>query len=206
MVRSVVAIPYFFSESSFSMKKADTKAKPKTKREAVATEIVAKSAKPVKPAKVRKRQGNVRSLILELLTSGPMTTSELVTKGKFSSAAAFMHLKALRADGAIEGARQGREVYYSLTGSAPVAAAAASAEPAPKGKRGRKPKAAKGVSTGARPAASLDSVLESLRHRLAPIDSLDRKISVLDQLAGSLPSSVGSVLSAIRDDLRRIGG
>jgi DNA-binding transcriptional ArsR family regulator len=185
------------------MKKADTKAKPKTKREAVATEIVAKTAKA---AKTRKRQGNVRSLILEILASGPMTTSELVAKGKFSSAAAFMHLKALRADGAIEGARQGREVYYSLTGTAPVAASAASSEAAPKGarRRGRKAKAVKG-STNARPA-SLDSALESLTRRLAPIDSLDRKLSVLDQLAGSLPASVSSVLAAIRDDLRRIAG
>lgn len=185
------------------MKKADTKAKtkPKTKREAVASEVVAKAAKPVK---TRKRQGNVRSLILEILTSGPMTTSELVTKGKFSSAAAFMHLKALRADGAIVGARNGREVYYSLSGSAPVATAAASSEPAAKGVRGRKPKTAK-VAAGARPA-SLESALEGLTRRLAPIDSLDRKVAVLNQLAGSLPASVASVLTAIRDDLRRIAG
>lgn len=184
------------------MKKADAKAKPKTKtkREAVATDVVAKVAKP---AKTRKRQGNVRSLILEILAGGPMTTSELVTKGKFSSAAAFMHLKALRADGVIEGARQGREVYYSLNGAAPREAAP---EAAPKvgRRRGRKPKAAKAVVSG-RPV-SLESALDSLTRRLAPIDSLDRKISVLDQLAGSLPASVASVLAAIRDDLRRIAG
>lgn len=201
------------------MKKTKAAAKPKTKREAIATDVVAKVAKPAKErkapkaakapkeGKTRGRQGNVRGLILDLLAGGPMTTSELVTKGGFSSAAAFMHLKALRADGTIASARNGREVMYSLSGAVPVAtdSAAATGTAAP-AKHGRKPKAAKAAPVKKGANTSVDADLERLARRLAPIDQVARKVALLEKLADSVPASVASVLNAIRDDLNRIAG
>lgn len=201
------------------MQQTKTAAKPKTKRESVAADVAATTAKPAKRAKTpkatktpktgktRSRQGNVRGLILDLLASAPMTTSELVAKGGFSSAAAFLHLKTLRADGTISSARNGREVVYSLSGSAPVVSDATASTPAATpGRRGRKPKTAKTAPAKNTGDLSVDAALQSLARRLAPIDQVERKIALLNQLAGSLPTSVASVLAAIRDDLSRIAG
>lgn len=151
---------------------------------------------PDAPAPRRKRQGGVRGSIVEMLGSGALLTQELLDQGGFSPASLYLNLKALKADGLVDTAREGRSVRYLLTG-----ASAAPVTHSP-GKRGRKP----GAKATAAPADDLQSALGVLMTRLAPIDKVDEKLMVLGQLANSLPGPVAGVLKAVIDDLGRLSG
>lgn len=94
---------------------------------------------------------------------------------------------------------------YSLSGSVPASAkAAASTGAVTPGRRGRRPKDFKTPPAKTAVNMSVDSSLERLAFRLAPIDRVERKIARLRQLAGDLPVSVASVLTAILDHLSRV--
>lgn len=150
------------------------------------------------------RVSGVSSKILEILGAGAKSTSDLISEGGFSSAAAFLNLKKLKEQGAVETERAGRIVYYRLAD-----AAAAIAEAPRRGrKKGSKNKVAakkagkttvKTVIAGA--SGSLSAALASIAERFSPVDDLQRKLEVLDQLAKSLPREVSSVLKDIRSDL-----
>jgi len=146
----------------------------------------------------RVRQRGVRGRILELLAAGPLLAQELVDRGGFSTASLYLNLKALKVDGAIDTHREGRVVRYLLSGAAPDKGGLA--------KRGRAAitAAGSGVLDGA--SGELKAALNVLLARLSPIDSVDEKIMVLSQLAGSLPPPVSRVLLAVVDDLDRLTG
>lgn len=144
------------------------------------------------PKARRKRQGGVRSRLVEMLAAGPLPAQQLLEQGGFSPASLYLNLKALKADGLIDTAREGRSVCYALIGKA-------AADPA---RRGRKP----GVRTAAPAADDLRHALGVLMARLAPIEAADEKLMVLGQLAESLPGPVSKVLLAVIDDLSRLSG
>eukprot|EP01041_Mallomonas_annulata_P017314 gene17314-35726_t len=78
----------------------------------------------------RSRVSGVSSKILEILATGQRSMGDLITEGGFSSASAFLNLKKLKEQGAVQSERAGRSVNYSL------ADASAAVSEAPR--RGRK--------------------------------------------------------------------
>ena len=166
-----------------------------------------KAADAKGPKKVRTRLTGVRGRVLGLLADGPMTSSELVSKGGFSAASLYLNLKALKKDGMVKTLRSGRSVSIALTGAtdATPAADAASAAPAalPGKRRGRKPKSATTLVAAYVPR-DLHEALEGLTRRLSPIERADEKLRTLDLLARSLPAPVASVLKDIMSDLGRL--
>ena len=74
------------------------------------------------------RVSGVSSKILEILGAGAKSTSDLISEGGFSSAAAFLNLKKLKDQGLVETERAGRNVMYRLAD----AAAAVAVEDAPR--------------------------------------------------------------------------
>jgi len=153
------------------------------------------------------RISGVSSRILDILGAGAKSTSDLISEGGFSSAAAFLNLKKLKEQGSVETERAGRIVYYRLADAA--AAAAAVAAPRRGRKKGSKNKAAATKTVAKRGAralvagasGSLSAALASIAERFSPVADLERKLEVLDQLARSLPREVSSVLKDIRSDL-----
>jgi len=157
------------------------------------------------------RVTGVSAKILNLLHGGAKSTADLITEGGFSSAGAFLNLKKLKDQGLVETERAGRNVMYRLA----EAAAAVAIENAPRrgrkkgsknkaaaqakksGKRG--PKAKTSESAG----GNLRDELAQIAARFSPIENLDGKLEVLDQLMKSLPREVASVLKAIKADLGR---
>lgn len=154
------------------------------------------------------RISGVSGRILDILGAGAKSTSDLISEGGFSSAAAFLNLKKLKEQGAVETERAGRIVYYRLADAA--AATAAVAAPRRGRKKGSKNKAAAATKTVGKRSAravlagasgSLSAALASIAERFSPVADLERKLEVLDQLARSLPREVSSVLKDIRSDL-----
>lgn len=154
------------------------------------------------------RVSGVSSKILEILGAGPKSTADLIAEGGFSSAAAFLNLKKLKDQGAVETERVGRLVHYRLAD----AAAAVSEAPRRGRKKGSKnkpaaPKLAKTAgkrepkSASATTGGSLSAALASIAERFSPVADLDRKVTVLDELVRSLPREVATVLKDIRADL-----
>ncbi|GAC1620388.1 MAG: hypothetical protein NVS9B10_02070 [Nevskia sp.] len=167
------------------------------------TEATAASASSGK--KSRTRVGNVRGLILELLASGPMSSSALVAQGKFSPASVFLNMKSLKQEGRVTAARNGREVLFSLAGAAGAAAPTAAKPPkkAVKGKPVKTPSSSHGLVLAYVPS-ELHSALSGLTHRLAPVEGLAEKLNVLDTLRGTLPAPIAAVLAAVASDLQRM--
>lgn len=152
----------------------------------------------------RKRQSGVRGRIVEMLGTGPMLAQDILERGGFSPASLYLNLKALKSEGVVDTTREGRSVRYTLTG---VAASEGSVAVAPEGKIRKKPGRKPGGKKAAAPAAGdLKGALGVLMARLAPIDKVDEKLMVLNQLAGSLPGPVSSILKSVIDDLSRLSG
>ncbi|GAC1620971.1 MAG: hypothetical protein NVS9B10_03290 [Nevskia sp.] len=159
----------------------------------------APAGKPKK--KLRTRLTGVRGRVLGLLADGPLTSSELVSKGGFSAASLYLNLKALKKDGMVKTIRNGRSVSISLTGAPEPAAAEGAAMPTPKAAAKTK---AKSALVKAYVPRDLHEALEGLTRRLSPIERADEKLRTLEQLARSLPSPVASVLKDIMGDLARL--
>lgn len=156
----------------------------------------------------RKRQSGVRGRIVEMLGAGPLLAQDILDQGGFSPASLYLNLKALKSEGLVDTTREGRSVRYTLTGAvASEAGESAAAEPKTRKKPGRKA----GTKNVAKPAAAaadgdLKGALGVLMARLAPIDKVDEKLMVLQQLAGSLPGPVSGILKSVIDDLSRLSG
>lgn len=152
--------------------------------------------------KLRKRTTGVRSKVLDLLATGPMTSSDLVAKGGFSAASLYLNLKSLKKDGLIKTARNGRSVSISLS---PAARAAAEApiegEVLPPPKPTAKPTVA---LVSAYVPRDLHEALEGLARRLSPVDRLEEKLMVLEQLSRTMPAPVAAVLQETMADLVRL--
>lgn len=152
----------------------------------------------------RKRQSGVRGRIVEMLSTGPMLAQDILERGGFSPASLYLNLKALKSEGVVDTAREGRSVRYTLTGAV---ASEGSVVVAPEVKIRKKPGRKAGSKNVAAPAAGdLKGALGVLMARLAPIDKVDEKLMVLNQLAGSLPGPVSSILKSVIDDLSRLSG
>lgn len=151
----------------------------------------------------RKRQSGVRGRIVEMLGTGPMLAQDILERGGFSPASLYLNLKALKAENVVDTTREGRSVRYTLTGAAGEGAPAVASE----GKSRKKPGRKAGSKKAAAPAAGdLKGALGVLMARLAPIDKVDEKLMVLNQLAGSLPGPVSGILKSVIDDLSRLSG
>ncbi len=153
----------------------------------------------------RKRQSGVRGRIVEMLGTGPLLAQDILERGGFSPASLYLNLKALKAEGVVDTTREGRSVRYTLTGDSASEAspAAVASEPKTRKKAGRKA----GSKNVAKPAVGdLKGALGVLMARLAPIDKVDEKLMVLEQLAGSLPGPVSGILKSVIDDLSRLSG
>ncbi|WP_273454663.1 ArsR/SmtB family transcription factor [Nevskia ramosa] len=143
-----------------------------------------------------------------MLGTGPMLAQDILERGGFSPASLYLNLKALKSEGVVDTTREGRSVRYTLTGAA-AAASEGSVVVASEGKIRKKPgrKAGSKNKNAAAPAAGdLKGALGVLMARLAPIDKVDEKLMVLNQLAGSLPGPVSSILKSVIDDLSRLSG
>lgn len=152
----------------------------------------------------RKRQSGVRGRIVEMLGTGPMLAQDILERGGFSPASLYLNLKALKSEGVVDTTREGRSVRYTLNGAA---ASEASVVVAPEGKIRKKPSRKPGSKKVVAPVAGdLKGALGVLMARLAPIDKVDEKLMVLNQLAGSLPGPVSSILKSVIDDLSRLSG
>lgn len=157
------------------------------------------------------RVTGVSAKILSLLHGGAKSTADLITEGGFSSAGAFLNLKKLKDQGLVETERAGRNVMYRLADAA--AAVAIGDAPRRGRKKGSKNKAAapakkngkRGpkVKTSESAGGNLRDELAQIAARFSPIENLDGKLEVLDQLMKSLPREVASVLKAIKADLGR---
>ncbi len=153
----------------------------------------------------RNRVSGVSAKILEILGSGPRSTSDLIAEGGFSSASAFLNLKKLKVQGTVLSERAGKSVNYSLSDASAVVSEAP--------RRGRK-KGSKNKPAAAKKAAkrapkglaevtggSLSSALALIAERFSPVTDLARKVNVLDELGRSLPHEIAAVLKEIRADL-----
>lgn len=139
-----------------------------------------------------------------MLGTGPLLAQDILDRGGFSPASLYLNLKALKAEGVVDTSREGRSVRYTLTGTAASEASpAVASEPKSRKKAGRKA----GSKNVAKPAeGDLKGALGVLMARLAPIDKVDEKLMVLEQLAGSLPGPVSGILKSVIDDLSRLSG
>jgi len=158
------------------------------------------------PKKTRKRQSNVRGLILGLLESGPLSSPSLVAQGGFSPASLYLNIKAMKKEGLISAKRNGREVFFSLTGKSAGSTEAVSI-PERKKAAAKTTKVKPAVTPSAIVAyvpAELHEALNGLTLRLTPVEHVEEKMLVLDQLSASLPPAIGSILSSIREDLARL--
>ena len=166
----------------------------------------------------RKRQSDVRGRILKFLESGPMGGPELLKKGKFSSTALYLNLKALKDEGLIDSRRSGKSVTISLTGATHASAAAAD-EPADTTIEAEvmheHVAEAAAVNADAHAAASsslvapmvskeLHDALNAIAFRFSPVDRAQEKLVVLDQLARTMPAPVSAVLRQVIDDVVRL--
>ncbi len=139
-----------------------------------------------------------------MLGTSPMLAQDILERGGFSPASLYLNLKALKSEGVVDTTREGRSVRYTLTGAA---ASEGSVAVASEGKIRKKPGRKPGGKKVAAPAAGdLKGALGVLMARLAPIDKVDEKLMVLNQLAGSLPGPVSSILKSVIDDLSRLSG
>ncbi|MDB5988231.1 MAG: transcriptional regulator [Nevskia sp.] len=174
------------------MKAARTAATKKTK------------AAPVAPKKAtrRKRQTGVRARILAILAAGPITNSELQRKGRFTPSAQYLHLKALRQQGVLDSKRNGRSVTLRLKGKAhsrsveePIDAVVVQETPR---------RATSSALVPARMSPELHEALNAVAFRLRPVERVEEKLLVLDQLARSMPPTVSGVLHAVMADLVKL--
>lgn len=155
------------------------------------------------PGTRRKRQSGVRGRILKILAAGPVSGPELLKQGKFSPAALYLNLKAMRADGLVDSQRNGRTVMLSLTGSgsaaeqAPIEGEVVSEQPRPKAKAGS-------ALVPALIPQDLHEALNVVAIRLSPVARVQEKLVVLDQLARSMPDPVAEVLRSVIDDVARL--
>ncbi|WP_428380892.1 helix-turn-helix domain-containing protein [Nevskia ramosa] len=152
------------------------------------------------------RVSGVSTKILEILAGGPRSTADLISEGGFSAAAAFLNLKKLKEQGAVEGERAGKSVNYRLADASAVVSEAPR-RGRKKGSKNKSPAAAKKAgkpgpkSTPAVTGGSLSAALAAIADRFSPVADLDRKVNVLDELSKSLPREVATVLKDIRADL-----
>lgn len=154
----------------------------------------------------RKRQSGVRGRIVEMLGTGPMLAQDILERGGFSPASLYLNLKALKSEGVVDTTREGRSVRYTLTGAAASEdSVVVASEVKIRKKPGRKA-GSKNKNIAAPAAGDLKGALGVLMARLAPIDKVDEKLMVLNQLAGSLPGPVSSILKSVIDDLSRLSG
>lgn len=161
-----------------------------------------KAASTAPKHKLRKRTTGVRARVLALLAQGAMTSSELVAKGGFSAASLYLNLKALKKEGLIRTARQGRSVSISLaSGGRASAGEAIEGEVLPPPKPGAKATAA---LVSAYVPRDLHEALEGLARRLSPVERPQEKLMVLEQLARTMPTPVAAVLQEIMTDLVRL--
>lgn len=138
--------------------------------------------------------------MLGLLASGPQTSSELVAKGGFSPASLYLNLKALKKEGLVRSTRNGRNVSIALTSAAQAAADApieGEVLPPSKSKSGN-------ALVSAYVPRELHEALEGLARRLSPVDRVEEKLLVLEQLTRTLPAPVASVLQDVMSDLVRL--
>lgn len=160
------------------------------------------AAAPVKKPR-RKRQSGVRGRILKILAAGPITGPELLKRGKFSPAALYLNLKAMRAEGLVESQRHGRSVTIGL---AQGAAAAAESAPIEGEVVAEQPRAKSGGSAlvPAMIPQDLHEALNAVAFRLSPVARVQEKLVVLDQLARSMPAPVAEVLRSVIDDVAKL--
>lgn len=153
----------------------------------------------------RNRVSGVSSKILEILGSGPRSMGDLIAEGGFSSASAFLNLKKLKEQGAVQSERAGRSVNYSLADASAVVSEAPrrGRKKGSKNKPAAAKKATKRAPKGLAEATggSLSSALALIAERFSPVADLARKVNVLDELARSLPREIAAVLKDIRADL-----
>jgi len=172
-------------------------------RKKLAPVVNVKSKIPVSKKAVRRQpQTGARERILELIAAGPITNAQLLAKGHFTPSNLFLHLKRLTSEKRIERRPKGREVEYLLktvkTGPA-VLEGEVIVEPK------KKPAPTSTAIALSSENYTLDSALEKLSRKLAPVDDLDKKLRMLDRLAKDLPGPVGDLLHQVIADLIRLG-
>lgn len=154
----------------------------------------------------RTRQTGVRGKVLELLASGPKTSAELVRAGGFSSAALYLNIKALKADGQVSAKRNGREIMLSLNGKRSATSQKVQTEvivePVVVGTT--RPAMKSSDMVIAYVPAELHEALNGLSRRLQPVDALAEKLNVLDHLCRTIPVPIAAVLKSIAEDLQRV--
>ncbi|MBL6750549.1 MAG: hypothetical protein ISP90_08505 [Nevskia sp.] len=124
-------------------------------------------------------------------------------RGKFSPAALYLNLKAMRAEGLVESQRHGRSVTIGL---AQGAAAAAESAPIEGEVVAEQPRAKSGGSAlvPAMIPQDLHEALNAVAFRLSPVARVQEKLVVLDQLARSMPAPVAEVLRSVIDDVAKL--
>lgn len=168
----------------------------------------AKLAKPARPAAAakaprRKRQTGVRRRILKILGAGAVTGPELLKKGRFSPAALYLNLKALRDEGLIDSQRTGRSVVLRLKHGSkaeeePIEGVVVS---------DHQPKAKPRASSALVPALipqELHEALSAVTFRLSPVQRVEEKLVVLEQLARNMPAAVSDVLRSVMEDVAKL--
>jgi len=150
----------------------------------------------------RPPQTGARERIIELIAAGPITNAQLLAKGHFTPSNLFVHLKRLTAEKLIERRLKGREAEYLLRAVKPKPAVL-------EGELIVQPKVISAPKSNAIALAgdtyTLDTALEKLSRKLAPVDDLDKKLRMLNRLAQDLPGPVGELLNLVMNDLARLG-
>lgn len=135
----------------------------------------------------RQKVSNVSDSILGMLAESDMTAQQMVEKGGFSMAGAFLNIKKLKAAGKIVGNRDGRQINYSLAKKG--AAKGSGKAPAVTGR---------GKSEGVK---SLRDAVEMIKNAFKPVEDIKDKVDLLDALAANTPKAASKLLLKIKSDL-----